>query len=98
MRKGKITYMKNYQNNQQKLDKWTKFKEPKYTAKLGLISAVISFFIFGKGCSIVAIIFGIIGTFYGIKQKSGWKIIFLNVLAIILGLVSRILLEIVLKS
>jgi len=98
MRKGKITYMENYQNNQQKLDRWAKFKDPKWTAKLGLISAVISFFIFGKGCSIVAITFGIIGAFYGVKQKSGWKIISLNILAVVLGLVSRIFLEIVSKS
>ncbi|GEM_PF-3855086 len=98
MTKGKITYMENYQNNQQKLDRWAKFKDPKWTAKLGLISAVISFFIFGKGCSIVAITFGIIGTFYGVKQKSGWKIISLNILAVVLGLVSRIFLEIASKS
>ena len=86
------------QSNQQKPDKWAKFRNPKYTAKIGLISAVISFFIFGKGCSVIAITFGIIGTYYGVKQKSGWKIVSLNVLAVVLGLLSRILLEIVLKS
>lgn len=51
------------QSNQQKPDKWAKFRDPKYTAKIGLTSAVISFFIFGKGCSVIAITFGIIDTY-----------------------------------
>lgn len=68
--------------------RWPKLKNPKYTATFGLIIALVSFLIFGTGLSIVAIIFGVCGTYFAVKQKRGWKFMVLNILAIILGLIS----------
>jgi hypothetical protein len=63
-----------------------------------VIMAIVSFFIFGSGLSMMAMIFGIFGIYASVKKKAGTMIILLNVLAVILGLASNILLRIVLKQ
>jgi len=89
-----------------------KYTDPKWMGKMGLIFAIIvilfrllTVLVTGKGGPVIYIdgaplIAGIIGTYFGIKKKAGGKIIFLNILVIILGLlalVSGILLETILK-
>ncbi len=68
-------------------------KNPKATAKTGLICAAVSFFIFGQGLSIGACVLGTFGTYYAVKNKSGRKWIFLNILCIILGFISNVFLN-----
>lgn len=71
-------------------DRWTnlKLKEPKYTAMYGLIFVLISFFVFGWGLAMVAIIFGVFGAYFAFKQEKSWKLIILNILVVLLGLTS----------
>lgn len=68
-------------------------KNAKATAKTGLICAVVSFFIFGQGLSIVACVLGTFGTYYAVKNKSGGKWIVLNILSILLGFTSNVFLR-----
>jgi len=96
-----IIYMK---KNQQKSDDISlKIKNPKWTAKTGIICGVISIFFFpllylvaqgrigGSGTLgiFAPIFFGTIGIYYGIKQKAEWKIIFLNVFYYIRNYITR---------
>ena len=68
-------------------------QDPTTIGKSALVLAVISLLIFGYGLSLMATIFGGIGTYLAIKKKSGVKIILLNIAAILLGLLSRVLFE-----
>jgi len=82
---------------------YKKFTDPKWTAKMGLIFALVLIIInisivliFKKYIpsrspyGLAPIIIGSIGTYFGIKKKSGWQIIFLNILVICLGLLALI--------
>ena len=74
------------------------YSNPKKMGMTAVIMAIVSFFIFGSGLSMMAIIFGIFGIYTAVKKKAGTKIILLNVLAVILGFASNVLLRVVLKQ
>jgi len=74
------------------------YSDPKKMGTTAVIMAIVSFFIFGSGLSLMAIIFGVFGVYTAVKKRAGAKIILLNVLAIILGLASNVLLLIALKK
>lgn len=73
------------------------YSDPKKMGTTALITAIVSFFIFGSGLSMMAIMLGFFGIYVAVKKKAGTKIIFLNILAVILGFASKILLEIYVK-
>ena len=74
------------------------YSDPKRTGVTGVILAVISLFIFGFGLSIAAAVLGAFGVYYSTKKKSGVKILLLNILAIVLGMTSNVLLNLSLQA
>ena len=54
----------------------------------------MSLFIFGAALSLVSIVYGSYGIYVSLKKRTGAGAIVLNVCAVVLGLASRILLEI----
>lgn len=73
------------------------YVDPKKTGTTAIIMAIISFFIFGSSLSIMASVAGGLGAYSAIKKKSGAKILVLNIVAIILGITSNVLLNVLLS-
>lgn len=74
------------------------YSDPKKMGTTGVILGVVSLFIFGQGLSLFAIISGVFGLYKAIKLKSGMGAILLNILAIIIGIVSQVLLAVFVKK
>lgn len=88
----------NNTNNPLKKNPLGNFSDPKKTGVTALILAVVSLFIFGAGLSIAAIVMGVFGVYNGIKLKAGTGAILINVLAIVVGIASKIMLEMFVNS
>lgn len=74
------------------------YSDPKKIGITALICAFVSLFILGEGLSLMAMIYGTYGIYHAVKKKSGIGIILLNIAAVILGLISKILLAMVRRS
>lgn len=76
-------------------------RNPVYAAKIAWLCVIISFAgifvpypmlaLIAKAIALIGIVLGVFGAFFGIRQRAGWLIICLNILAILLGFVSRVL-------
>lgn len=74
------------------------YSDPKKIGITALICAFVSLFIFGAGLSLMAMIYGSYGIYHAAKKKSGIGIMLLNIAAVVLGLVSKILLAMVTRK
>lgn len=73
---------------------WEKLATLNY-AYAALAAAIVSLFIFGQYLSVTAVVLGVLGIFASTKVKVAQKVLYVNIAAVVIGIISRLLLTMV---
>ena len=87
-----MDFQQKSQGDDQQKNPLKNYSDPKKIGVSAIICAFVSLFIFGSGLSLMAMIYGSYGIYHAAKKKSGIGIMLLNIAAVVLDLINKILL------